>query len=205
MRRTFAAGPSSRRLSAPAVWPVLVILVVIVCGQTAFAAAQFSGRPKVLDGDTLDFAGRVVRLAGIAAPELDQTCRAAGRAWACGREARWATLNRVSPHWVTCVPRGRDVTGTERAVCYLAGIGQEDLGAWLLRQGWAVVEPGADPAYEAAQAVAQSAGSGLWRGSFVAPWAWRLGQRLPDDGASKGCSACDAHHQRLKQKPLGPD
>lgn len=205
MRRTIAAGPSTRRTSAAAVWPALAILVAIVCGQTAFAAGEFSGRPKVLDGDTLDFAGRVVRLAGIDAPELDQTCRAAGRAWACGREARWAALNRVSPHWVTCVAQGRDVAGTERAVCYLAGIGQEDLGAWLLRQGWALAEPGADPAYHAAQASAQSAGRGLWRGRFVAPWAWRLGQRLPDDRASEGCSACDAHHQRLKRKALGPD
>lgn len=169
----------------------------------AQSAAEIAGRPRVVDGDTLDFAGRRVRLYGVDAPELEQTCRAGGRVWPCGLEARWAALNRLSPHWVTCVPQGWDVVGTERARCYLAGVGQHDLGAWLLRRGWALAEPGADPAYVEAQAAAEAAELGLWRGSFVAPWAWRLGQRLPEATDDATCSGCDARHQRLKRNDAG--
>jgi len=204
MRRTPAARPFKQRPWPAAALLALSLPIALLLARTTPAAAEeIAGRPRVVDGDTLDFAGRVVRLYGIDAPELDQSCRAAGRDWPCGLEARWAALNRLSPHWVTCVPRGHDATGTERAVCYLAGIGQHDLGAWLLRQGWAVAEPDAEPAYAEAQSAAKAAAIGLWRGSFIAPWAWRLGQRNPDEYGGTGCSACDARHQRLKEKGTG--
>jgi endonuclease YncB( thermonuclease family) len=56
-------------------------LSVALSPARAQAAAddEITGYPTVVDGDTLDFGGRAVRLFGIDAPELDQTCRAAGR------------------------------------------------------------------------------------------------------------------------------
>jgi len=147
------------------------------------AAAELVGRPRVVDGDTLDFSGQVVHLAGIDAPEADQTCRADGLSWPCGQEARWAALNRVGRHWVTCVPRAaRAADGSVTAVCYLAGRGQQDLNAWLVRRGWALAEPGAEPesskGYLAEERAAQAEGAGIWRGAFIAPWDWRRGRRL---------------------------
>jgi endonuclease YncB( thermonuclease family) len=50
---------------------------------------NFTGRPRVVDGDSLELAGHRVRLFGIDAPESRQDCRdARGRFYACGREAR---------------------------------------------------------------------------------------------------------------------
>ena len=60
-------------------------------------------------------------------------------------------------------------------MCYLAGVGQLDVAAWLVAQGWALAEPGAGSAYLAEEAAAQRSGKGLWRGVFAAPWDWRLG------------------------------
>jgi len=138
-------------------------------------AGEIVGRPQVIDGNTLDFSGRVIRLAGIDAPELAQTCRAAGQDWPCGKEARWAAINRIHPHWVTCVERGRAPDGAALALCYLAGLGQHELNAWLVARGWAL---GASGAYAAEQAAARAAGKGLWRGQFVPPAEWRQGKRL---------------------------
>jgi endonuclease YncB( thermonuclease family) len=101
------------------------------------------------------------------------------QSWTCGRDARWAAINRIHPHWVSCDARGRDPEGAELAVCYLAGFGQHELNVWLVAQGWALAAPGAPPAYSAAQTAAEAAGKGLWRGDFVPPGAWRRGQRLP--------------------------
>ncbi len=155
-----------------------VVLLAVSAGPRPGFAQEVAGRPKVIDAGNLDFSGRQVRLHGIDAPDLAQTCRLAGQAWTCGRDARWATINRIHPHWVTCDPRGRDPEGSELAVCYLAGFGQHELNVWLVAQGWALAAPGAPEAYAAAQASAEAAGRGLWRSEFVPPDAWRQGQRL---------------------------
>lgn len=156
----------------------------------AAAAEEIVGKPRVVDGDTLDFSGRLVRLFGIDALEIGQACGADGRYWACGKEAHWAALNRVSPHWVTCVTRADSGTdsgadlgadagdGSVAAVCYLAGAGQFDFNAWLVEQGWAFADREVTDDYVAAEDAARRAGRGLWRGTFVTPWDWRDGRRL---------------------------
>ncbi len=135
------------------------------------------GRPGVVDADTLDFAGRRVDLSGVDGPELEQTCGAGDTQWNCGLEARWALLNRLGRHWVTCVPeampREAPGDGARPAVCYLAGVGQLDVAAWMVAQGWALAERGAGSAYLAEETAAQKSGKGLWRGVFTAPWDWR--------------------------------
>ena len=179
-RREIRSGPD--RALGRALGAALALLVASA-GPRPGLAQEIAGRPQVIDAGTLDFSGRRVRLHGIDAPDLTQTCwlagRAAGQSWTCGRDARWAAINRIHPHWVSCDVRGRDPQGTELAVCYLAGFGQHELNVWLVAQGWALAAPGAPQAYAAAQAAAEAAGRGLWRGTFVSPSAWRQGQRLP--------------------------
>jgi endonuclease YncB( thermonuclease family) len=79
---------------------------------------------------------------------------------------------------VTCVERGRAPDGAILAVCYLAGLGQHDLNAWLVAQGWALADRSTAPDYVEQEAAARAAGKGLWRGQFVPPWEWRQGKRL---------------------------
>ncbi|MFQ5774553.1 MAG: thermonuclease family protein [Kiloniellaceae bacterium] len=154
------------------------LAIVASLWWAAPGAAEIVGRPRVIDADTLDFSGQIVRLFGIDAPEVGQTCRAAGRVWPCGMEARWAAINRVSPHWVTCVEKARHRDRSVTAVCYLAGIGQHELNAWLVAQGWALADRAAAEDYVAGEEAARAARKGLWKGEFVPPWAWRQGRRL---------------------------
>ncbi|RMD64787.1 MAG: thermonuclease family protein, partial [Alphaproteobacteria bacterium] len=133
----------------------------------AAAATEIVGRPRVVDADTLDFAGRIVDLYGIVGPAPDQTCRVEGRSWPCGMEARWAAINRVGRHWVACVPVERDSgaprTGVIQAICYLAGRGGPELNAWLVARGWALADPATGGRYFAAESMARRAARGLWR------------------------------------------
>ena len=73
---------------------ILILFVVIAlsaCSYDQQAGAQpeasagvLSGRADVIDGDTLDVAGTRIRLFGIDAPEVSQTCgRGDGSAWSC--------------------------------------------------------------------------------------------------------------------------
>ena len=167
--------------------PVVVMAVsgtraIDISRQLMGATFGFEAQPGTIRGDF--GASKTFNLIhGIDAPDMTQTCRltgqAAGQSWTCGRDARWAAINRIHPHWVSCDARGRDPQGTELAVCYLAGFGQHELNVWLVAQGWALAAPGAPPAYAVAQAAAEAAGRGLWRSDFVPPGAWRRGQRLP--------------------------
>lgn len=161
----------------------LALLIAVVAGglapvtPTAWAQdGHIVGRPRVVDGDTLDFAGRLVDLLGVDAPEAAQTCGAAGVAWNCGLEARWALINRIGHHWVTCVPQAQPEGEPLQALCYLAGPGQLDVGQWLVAEGWALPEGEAGRRYRREQAAAQEARKGLWRGAFEAPWDWRRKQ-----------------------------
>jgi endonuclease YncB( thermonuclease family) len=132
-------------------------------------------RVTVVDGDSLRAGKENIRLIGIDALELHQTCRdARGGDWACGREAKARLAALVSGGNVACTERGRDRYGRTLAVCQADGIA--DLGAALVREGHAVDYGG----YADAEREARQARRGLWDGSFERPQDWR--RRHPRSG-----------------------
>jgi endonuclease YncB( thermonuclease family) len=153
------------------------------------APGGIQGRALVVDGDTLEVAGTRVRLAGIDAPELDQLCstggdvRAAGSTtYRCGEEAAAALAGRIAGDPVICEPQAAADPTVLVAVCELNG---EDLGAWMVRDGWARAYPASGSAYAAMEKPAQSALVGIWRGDFLNPWDWRREQRAATGDAQR--------------------
>lgn len=106
-------------------------LVGVVVWGLADSAGGLAGDPlrgpvvRVRDGDTLELAGRVVRLQGVAAPELHEPLGAASRA---------ALERLVAGRPVACESDGSRSHGRIVAVCRVAG---EDLGAQLVAIGLA--------------------------------------------------------------------
>lgn len=131
----------------------------------------FSGRARVVDGDSLEVAGHRVRLFGIDAPESMQDCRdARGRMYPCGREARNALSAAVGSQPVSCTPVGesydRDV-----AICTANG---RDLSEAMVRNGHALeLLRHSRGRYKEAEREARSARRGLWAGDFERPSEWR--------------------------------
>ena len=154
--------PGRRSLVAVALWS----LAVLAPGP---AAAQ-DGRAVVVDGDTLEVAGLRVRLWGIDAPESRQACRAAGVEYPCGQRATVHLRTLVAGREVRCAPRARDRWGRVVAVCRVEGL---DLGAAMVRDGWALAFVRYSRDYVSEEAVARGTRRGLWAGTFVAPWHWR--------------------------------
>ena len=72
------------------------------------ALADITGKPRVIDGDTLEIAGERIRLHGIDAPESEQTCIADGLRWHCGMEAASALAFKIARGWVGCQGQDRD-------------------------------------------------------------------------------------------------
>ncbi len=86
--------------------PFAVLIILILLPVTVFA--EIIGKPRIIDGDTIEIAGQRIRLHGIDAPESDQTCVAENKRWPCGRNATLALSGLISTNWVACQERDKD-------------------------------------------------------------------------------------------------
>ena len=124
-----------------------------------------SGRPRIVDGDSLFVSGREVRLVGIDAPEGRQTCQRDGQNWRCGDASR-DTLARLAGNHIVCRGQESDQHGRLLAVCEADG---GDLNGRMVAEGMAV----AYGRYQSLEAEARSNRRGLWASRFEQPRDWR--------------------------------
>ncbi|QDM41938.1 thermonuclease family protein [Altererythrobacter sp. TH136] len=96
--------------------------LLALAATTSAQAGTLSGQPQVIDGDTLEISGQRVRLFGIDAPELSQTCNRSGQAWECGKAAREHLAGMISTAQVTCSGAEKDTYGRLVAVCQVSGV-----------------------------------------------------------------------------------
>jgi endonuclease YncB( thermonuclease family) len=132
---------------------------------------SLTGAAVAIDGDSLRMAGVDIRIEGIDAPELQQTCKAGGETYRCGDAARRELARLVDAETVACRIAGRDRWGRSVARCDAAGA---DLGASLVRGGFAVAY---GRSYLDEEAAARRQRSGLWAGEFQPPEEWRKEHR----------------------------
>ena len=166
-----------------AVWPLASI------GHPALA--EITGRPKIIDGDTIELQGRAIRLYGIDAPELGQTCTINERTYDCGMVARTALLDLTAGIAVTCkmisaevvsAEPGRTAEDGKPGRCFAQGY---DLSEGMAYTGWALALREVSSRYLVFEERAQTASRGLWKGRFVTPWDWRGGARLAVQGTTE--------------------
>lgn len=134
------------------------------------SVTAIAGVPWIIDGDTLDIHGTRIRLFGIDAPEIAQTCERNARAWRCGETAKWALIRFVAHRPVRCEARDTDRYGRAIAVCFL---GRTDINRWMVMQGWAVAYTHYSSAYAGAEQDARTHHRGIWTSRFEQPWKWR--------------------------------
>ena len=159
-----------------------VTLLAVSCPP---ALAEVAGPPSVIDGDTVEVQGRVIRLYGIDAPELGQTCRIGARAYDCGRIARTALLDLTAGVTVSCkLAPASPEDGADGRIGRCSADGY-DLSEGMAYTGWALALRRVSERYVAFEDRARAARRGLWKGQFVAPWDWRAGARLPVKAAAE--------------------
>ena len=132
---------------------------------------------RVIDGDTVAIGDTHVRIGGIDAPESAQRCAAAQGRWACGQEATRALRTRIAGKTLECEALDRDRYGRVIGRCTAGG---EDIGQWMVREGWALAYRAYSTRYASDEAAARQAKRGVWRGEVMEPWRWRRGARLGD-------------------------
>lgn len=158
---------TARRLGDVLLAIVILGLLVLLAARLDFSpSASLAGLPTVADGDSLTIAGQRIRLVGIDAPELGQTCGGKAGDYACGTMARQALIDIIGGATVTCSGSRRDRYDRLLASC---SAGRLELNREMVRIGWAV----AYGDFDAEESHARERGAGLWRGSFQQPRDWR--------------------------------
>ena len=150
------------------------VLAIVVLALAALAAAWLdvppppvSGRAQVSDGDSFRLGEDRIRLLGLDAPELSQTCTdAVGASWPCGGVARDRMSDLLKSGTITCKPEENDRYGRLLARCEIRS---KDLGATMVAEGLAI----ASGDYGAEEAAARAARLGIWAGGFTLPRDWR--------------------------------
>jgi endonuclease YncB( thermonuclease family) len=142
---------------------------------TSAPSARFTARVGVVDGDTLSMGAERLRIHGIDAPEMSQSCERQGSRHACGEAARDAMSGILGGGLVSCAQL--DTDQYQRRIVRCHDEQGRDIGAELVRQGWALAFTRYAADYVPQEAEARAARRGLWAGRFDTPWDWRARQR----------------------------
>lgn len=138
-----------------------------------FEYPAIRGYARVVTGSTLYIDGLNVKMYGIDAPDIYQTCADShGRGYYCGREARSWLQNWINNREVTCHILGKVENGWATGTCFLDN-NKYDVAAVVVNAGWAVAYTENTAVYVDYERQAKSNRRGLWAGTFYKPWDWR--------------------------------
>lgn len=139
--------------------PTLVAALLVVLAAASAARADFSSYARVLDDGSLSIGGRWVRLHGISIPPTDRLCGPPDMPTTCGPRAVLQLTRKVGAEFVRCQEQGVDQAGAILGRCSVLG---EDLGGWMVLNGWAMAAPDGPPEYQQWERLAESRQLGIW-------------------------------------------
>lgn len=167
-----------------------LLLVLALAPAAALGTALPPGplSVRVVDGDSLRIGEARVRLHGIDAPELNQTCTTPqGALWRCGQWSRAQLEAFVQGQRLDCDDLGADRHGRRLARCRLDG---RDIAALMVTVGAAFAYRRYSDEYVPHETYARAAGRGIWAaGPQTSPEAHRRAAAAPSDAApATGCT-----------------
>jgi endonuclease YncB( thermonuclease family) len=147
--------------------------------------APVTGTARVLGSQVVKVGEHEFRLAGIAAPDGEQSCGEGNRRWRCGEEARRALSKATAGKTLVCHPRGEDDDGRRVAQCL---DGKTDIAEALVRGGYVWADRDDSAGYRALEEVPRTAKTGIWKTTSVPPWIFR--ERLWADAQRNAPDSC---------------
>jgi endonuclease YncB( thermonuclease family) len=134
-----------------------------------------SGQLRAVDGDSLRGPDGDIRLYGIDAPELHQTCLdSRSQSYPCGRESFRHLQMLMADKSVSCRVIDRDRYRRVVAVC---SAGSMELNRRMVEDGWATAYERLPSIYSVSEDRARTMRRGLWQGYFERPRQWRDSER----------------------------
>ena len=146
--------------------------------RTITGRATITGKAYVTDGDGITVSGYTIRLTGLDAPEWGQVAKHQHGYWFNhGKRVKSALIQAIGGKYVQVAVEGCDKYGRVLGSVTCDG---KDVGAWLVRNGYAI-SAYADK-YKDVEREAKLARRGLWGHAEVHdPRAWRHNKRSDGD------------------------
>jgi len=139
-----------------------------------------SGEAVITDGDTLKISSNKIRLSGIDAPEIKQTCKknfidfgffSLNKNYFCGELSKKELSKFTNNHTIFCkVEDKKDFFGRYLGTCFKDKI---NINSWLVKNGYAVAYRKYSKNYIEIEKIAKKNKKGIWQGDFLMPWEWR--------------------------------
>ncbi len=144
---------------------VLIVFAVGILSLPPEGLEDIVGPASVIDGDTVLVNEQTIRLWGIEAPDLDQSCQdASGAEWPCGLYAKQILARLVGASTIHCKPQGLTEDRILVALCTVDG---RDLAWAMVAFGFAIDVPDiSGGAYRAPQSQSAAVRAGIWSGTM---------------------------------------
>ena len=155
------------------IFKLLFLLFIIFFNFSVFSKTIY-GIANVVDGDTLHIEKNKIRLHGIDAPEIDQTCTINDKVWHCGLESTAALKKLVLNNNISCVVSDIDKYKRYIAECF---INNKNINKFMVRNGWAIAYRYYSLDFVKDENLAKKDKNGLWQGQFQEPYLYRKSKK----------------------------
>ena len=143
---------------------IFVLLTYNVFAQTII------GKARVIDGDTIHIGKNKIRLHGIDAPEIKQTCNIEEKIWNCGLESSAKLKKLITKKEIRCEVSDIDWYKRYVAECYVNNL---NINQYMVRQGWAIAYRYYSTLFVKDEEMAKKNKLGIWQGVFMEPYLFR--------------------------------
>ena len=140
-----------------------------------------SGKPKIIDGDTLKINNKKIRFSGIDAPESyffgkKQLCILNNIEILCGKLSKEKLIEKIGNQVVDCkIEKNKDQYSRLIGECFLKNT---SLSVFMVKNGYAFDYPKySNGKFRKYQIYAKNLSLGLWQMQFEYPWIWRKKNR----------------------------
>ena len=140
----------------------------------SFAQTIIEGKAKIVDGDTIHIGKNKIRLHGIDAPEIYQTCTIDNKIWNCGTESSIALESFILGKDVYCEIIGVDQYKRFIGICFANKI---NINQYMVQNGWAIAYRYYSSDYINDEKIAKNNKVGIWQGKFQEPYLFRKQQK----------------------------
>ena len=152
---------------------------IFLLSTKASSIEKIEGVPSVTDGDTIKINGNKIRLFGIDAPEVKQSCKkpfisfsfySLYKKYNCGVISTEKLRDKISNKKISCLISNKDRYGRFIGECFYKKL---NLNSWMVKNGYAAAYLKYSKKFVAQENQAKKNKLGIWQGPFINPWEWR--------------------------------
>ena len=152
----------------------ILILTCLIFATNFANSKTIFGKARIIDGDTIHIKSNKIRLHGIDAPEIKQTCKIDNQNWYCGKQSTKELKNLINNQKVECNVNDIDRYNRYVAICYVNKI---NINQWMVKNGWAIAYRYYSEDYVLEEKYANDKKLGIWKSEFIEPYAYRKKQK----------------------------